>query len=95
MPYTFVPKPSGTSYTNQNTVGKQQYDQSDIFYDDSGVFYDGVNYNAYTNIPKPQFQVTTLNAGFANGLLIPLTRASVIGQMSISPYTNIPKPTTP
>lgn len=51
--YTNIAKPSGTSYTNQNAIGKQQYDQSDITYDDANVFYDGINQSLYTNITKP------------------------------------------
>ena len=50
--YTNISKPSGTSYTNQNTVGKEQYDQ-DLAYDDTSTFYDGINQSLYTNISKP------------------------------------------
>ena len=51
--YTNIAKPSGTDYTNQNTVGKEQYDQSTLEYDDATVFYDGTNESLYTNITKP------------------------------------------
>lgn len=51
--YTNINKPSGTSYTNQNSTGKEQYDQSTISYDDSNVFYDGINASQYTNVTKP------------------------------------------
>lgn len=51
--YVNIDKPSGTSYTNINTVGKQQYDQADIIYDDPNVFYDGMNVDLYTKISKP------------------------------------------
>ena len=51
--YTNITKPSGTSYTNQNSIGKEQYDQSTIEYDDSGVFYDGTNEALYTSVAKP------------------------------------------
>lgn len=51
--YTKIPKPVGTSYTNRNAAGKQQYDQADITYDDSSVFYDSVSQNMYTKISKP------------------------------------------
>lgn len=51
--YTNIAKPSVTGYTNQNAIGKQQYDQSDITYDDANVFYDGVNQSLYTNVSKP------------------------------------------
>jgi len=51
--YTNVNKPSNTSYTNQNTIGKEQYDQASLEYDDANTFYDGVNQSLYTNISKP------------------------------------------
>lgn len=51
--YTNITKPTGTTYTNTNTIGKQQYDQTDITYDDATVFYDGTNEAQYTNITKP------------------------------------------
>jgi hypothetical protein len=50
--YTNINKPSGTSYTNVNSVGKEAYDEV-IAYDDSGVYYDGTNANLYTNVSKP------------------------------------------
>lgn len=77
--YTYISKPTGTPYTNVNTIGgKEQYDQSNILYDDPSTYYDGTNPNAYTNIAKPQNP--TVRAGRASGLLIPLTVAtSVMG----------------
>lgn len=51
--YTKVTKPSSTAYTNINTTGREQYDQSDITYDSAIVFYDGVNQSQYTKINKP------------------------------------------
>lgn len=51
--YTNLTKPTNTSYTVQNPVGKEQYDQSTIEYDDANVFYDGTNESLYTNIAKP------------------------------------------
>lgn len=50
MSYTNVLKPSGTTYTNDNPVGKEQYDQASVSYDSSLVFYDGVNQSQYTNV---------------------------------------------
>lgn len=87
--YTNIAKPTNSNYTNTNTVGKQQYDQSSITYDDSSIFYDGVNENAYTNIIKPA-GYNSLVRGMTVGLLIPLTsnRAIPLG----SPYTFISKP---
>ncbi len=51
--YTNIAKPSNTSYTNENAIGKQQYNQSDITYDSTTIYYDGVNNSLYTNINKP------------------------------------------
>lgn len=51
--YTNINKPSNTSYTNLNTIGKQQYDQADITYDSSTIFYDGINPNEWTDITSP------------------------------------------
>lgn len=51
--YTYISKPVGADYTNINTQGREQYDQSSITYDDAGIFYDGVDENAYTYINKP------------------------------------------
>lgn len=51
--YTDITKPSGTSYTNLNPVGKEQYDQPSIAYDDSTIFYDGTNQSQWTDLNKP------------------------------------------
>lgn len=51
--YTNITKPSGTSYTNTNPVGKEQYDQPSISYDEATIYYDGTNESQYTNITKP------------------------------------------
>ena len=51
--YTNITKPSGTSYTNTNAVGKEQYDQATLTYDDSGTYYDGINMSQYTSVSKP------------------------------------------
>ncbi len=51
--YTNINKPIGTAYTNQNSIGKEQYDQAAIFYDDSTIFYDGINESQYTTVTKP------------------------------------------
>lgn len=51
--YTKITKPTNTSYTNLNSMGKEQYDQANLQYDDSGTFYDGVNQGLYTNVTKP------------------------------------------
>lgn len=51
--YTNINKPSGTSYANVNSTGREQYDQADITYDDASVFYDGTNDNLWTDLNKP------------------------------------------
>ena len=51
--YTNITKPSGTSYTNQNAIGREQYDDPSITYDSASTFYDGVNQSQYTDISKP------------------------------------------
>ncbi len=57
--YTNINKPTGTTYTNQNGVGRQEYDQADISYDDSSIYYDGINPSQYTNATKPSGTVYT------------------------------------
>ena len=56
--YTNIAKPSNTNYTNQNVIGKEQYDETAIEYDSSTVFYDGTNQSLWTNIAKPSFTAT-------------------------------------
>ena len=51
--YTNISKPSVTSYSNQNTTGKEQYDQVTLTFDEISVFYDGIDATQYTNINKP------------------------------------------
>lgn len=51
--YTNITKPTGTTYTNQNLVGKEQFDDSNVLFDDTAVFYDGVNLSQYTGVTKP------------------------------------------
>lgn len=57
--WTSVPKPSTLAWMNQNPSGKEQYDQSDIFYDDANTFYDGVNPAQWTDVAKPTTPVWT------------------------------------
>lgn len=51
--YTNITKPTGTSYSNINSIGKEQYDQATLTYDSASTFYDGVNLNQYTSVAKP------------------------------------------
>lgn len=93
--WTPISKPTGTPYTNVNIVGGgEQYDQSNIEYDDPLVFYDGTNYLAWTDVSKPTGGSTTsIMGGFSQGLLIPLTRASLIS-VGADDWTNVDKPIT-
>lgn len=59
MVYTNINKPTGTSYTNINSGGKEQYDQANLSYDDASAFYDGYNPNLYTNLTKPSGTIYT------------------------------------
>lgn len=51
--YTNIAKPSATSYTNLNPLGKQTFDDVTVSYDDTVTTYDGTDVNLYTNITKP------------------------------------------
>ncbi len=53
MAWTKINKPTGTTYTNVNPMGKEQYDQADITYDSASTYYDGVNGAQWTGIAKP------------------------------------------
>jgi DNA-binding beta-propeller fold protein YncE len=66
MAYTNVTKPIGTSYTNANAIGKEQYDQSNLTYDSSVTYYDGLNFLAYTNVAKPEVAWNISRATFTN-----------------------------
>ena len=59
MAWTNVSKPTSSVYARINTIGKEQYDQSDITYDSATVFYDGVNQSAWTSVAKPTSSVWT------------------------------------
>lgn len=59
-PYSYVAKPTSSTYSYSNPQGRQMYDQVDITYDDVRVFYDSVNESAYTSVSKPTGSVYTL-----------------------------------
>lgn len=62
MVWVNINKPTGTTYTNVNPMGKEQYDQASLTYDDAGTYYDGVNATQYTKIAKPTTPNWTLVA---------------------------------
>lgn len=84
--YTNIAKPVGSTYTNQNTIGKEQYDQSTLQYDNAFTFYDGVNESMYTNIAKPISTSITWNQALFNwaSANFPWTGSGS--------YTKVPKP---
>lgn len=53
MVYVKIAKPTGTTYTNLNPQGKEQYDQASLTYDDPNTYYDGTIMGQYTKIAKP------------------------------------------
>lgn len=53
MTWININKPTGTTYTNLNPMGKEQYDQADITYDSTATYYDGTNPTQWTDISKP------------------------------------------
>lgn len=67
MPYTYVNKPVGTSYTNTNARGREQYDQATITYDDSSIFYGGADPNAWTDVNRAQYGSELITNGSFNG----------------------------
>jgi len=83
--YTNITKPSGTSYTNLNPVGKQQYDDSNLAYDDSSSFYDGTDADLYT---KSQHTFKGLWNPWVFPWLLDLP-----WQINATSYTNVTKPT--
>ncbi len=90
--YTYIAKPTGTPYTNVNTVGgKEQYDQPNLMYDDLNVFYDGINQNAYTKIAKPTTTQVVASAGLYYGFgAFTYSGGQPLGQ---SEWTKVAKPT--
>ena len=53
MAYTYVNKPTSSTYSFVNPMGREFYDQQDLEYDSAFTYYDGVNPNQYTNVSKP------------------------------------------
>lgn len=58
-PYTNVPKPTGTGYSNVNPAGKQTYDDASTTYDSAITFYDGIESGVWTSVAKPIGSVYT------------------------------------
>ena len=57
MAWINVPKPTGPVWTGHNPQGKEQYDESDIFYDDITIFYDSIDMNQWNSVSKPTTNV--------------------------------------
>jgi len=51
--YTNISKPTGASYTNVNSSGKEGFNDSAVTFDSATTFFDGVNNAVYTNVNKP------------------------------------------
>ncbi len=89
MPWTKVTKPTSTSYTNVNPIGREHYDDTGVTYDSAIVFYDGVNLSAWTKVAKPGGSAIVV--GMATGLLMPLTYSAGYGTGSA--WTKVNKAT--
>lgn len=86
--YTYIPKPTSSTYSLVTFQGTELFDDATVLYDDPNVFYDGTNPNAYIYVPKPTDGL--VRGGMTRGLIIPLTSLVSAGQ---SAYTYVPKPT--
>lgn len=53
MSYTNIAKPTGSSYTNLNPLGKEGFDDASVSFDSADTFFDGGNGTAWTNVSKP------------------------------------------
>jgi hypothetical protein len=51
--YSYIAKPTDSTYTGVSASGRQTYDEPLISYDDSSVYYDSIDVNAYTDLAKP------------------------------------------
>lgn len=51
--YTNVAKPTGTGYTNVNSSGKEDFNDSSVTFDQSTTFFDGINNSIYIKVTKP------------------------------------------
>lgn len=86
--YTYIAKPTSSTYSYVNFPGTQTYDDAFVSYDDPSVFYDSVNYAAWTDIAKPT-GLGTIKPGMATGLIMPPTYST---GHEIDPWIKIPKP---
>lgn len=53
MAWTNVSKPGAQTWTANNPVGKEQYDDSLVTYDSTSTYYDGINPAQWTDVSKP------------------------------------------
>lgn len=87
--WTNIAKPTDSTYTRINPVGKEQYDQASLTYNDTNVFYDGVNLTAYTNLAKP-IGGLVIQAGMATALSMPVAWSRSINARDR--WTRVSKP---
>jgi hypothetical protein len=59
MAYTYVAKPTSSTYSLQNFEGTQIYDDVNLTYDSATTFYDSFNPNSYGLVSKPTSSVYT------------------------------------
>ncbi len=89
--YTYVAKPTDSTYTFTNPQGRQIYDDPTLFYDDPNAFYDSVNDAAYSYVPKPTGGTQSIaTAGQYYGFgSFTYSGGQVLGS---DPYTYVAKP---
>lgn len=57
--YTNIPKPTGSSYINVNSSGKESFDDDGVTFDSANTFFDGINNAVWSNLNKPNFSNPT------------------------------------
>lgn len=53
MAYTYVDKPTSSTYSFASFEGKETFDDINVTYDSALTYYDGLNPAAYTSVAKP------------------------------------------
>lgn len=65
MSWTSVTKPTGTTYTNVNPIGKQNYNDASLTYDASSATYDSTDVLAYSYVRNPNLAWNISKASFS------------------------------